>query len=171
MNKNILITGLPGCGKTTLVIKLTDILKPLRPLGFYTSEIREGETRLGFELVGVDGRKSLLAHVDIQSHIRVGKYRVDIDRFENFLDKLDLDSNPQSPVIIDEIGKMECFSPKFAVLVESILSSPRQLIASVAARGGGLIDAVKKRNDIVLLQLSRTNQEPVIEKIRLLIQK
>ena len=39
--KNLLITGLPGVGKTTLVKKLSEALKSLYPVGFYTEEIRE----------------------------------------------------------------------------------------------------------------------------------
>jgi nucleoside-triphosphatase THEP1 len=38
--KNILITGFPGSGKTTLVIKLANALKDLHPIGFYSSEMR-----------------------------------------------------------------------------------------------------------------------------------
>lgn len=43
--KNILITGLPGVGKTTLIKKLTEALKDFYPVGFYTEEIREGWER------------------------------------------------------------------------------------------------------------------------------
>ena len=43
--KNILITGLPGVGKTTLIKKLTEALKDFDPVGFYTEEIREGWER------------------------------------------------------------------------------------------------------------------------------
>jgi nucleoside-triphosphatase len=39
--KNLLITGLPGVGKTTLIKKLSEKLKHLHPAGFYTEEIRE----------------------------------------------------------------------------------------------------------------------------------
>jgi nucleoside-triphosphatase THEP1 len=35
--KNILITGLPGVGKTTLIKNIVAALKDLRPVGFYTA--------------------------------------------------------------------------------------------------------------------------------------
>jgi nucleoside-triphosphatase THEP1 len=38
--KNILITGLPGIGKTTLIKQLIYRLKRYEPVGFYTDEIR-----------------------------------------------------------------------------------------------------------------------------------
>jgi nucleoside-triphosphatase THEP1 len=38
--KNILLTGVPGVGKTTLMITLSESLRELNPVGFYTEEIR-----------------------------------------------------------------------------------------------------------------------------------
>ncbi len=47
IKKNLLITGLPGIGKTTLIKKLSEELKVLHPAGFYTEEIREEGQRKG----------------------------------------------------------------------------------------------------------------------------
>jgi nucleoside-triphosphatase len=46
--RHLLITGVPGSGKTTLLIGLARQLADLRPVGFYTEEIREGSSRQGF---------------------------------------------------------------------------------------------------------------------------
>ena len=73
---NILITGLPGIGKTTLIKKLSEELRNFHPVGFYTAEIREEGIRNGFELISLDGRKGLLSHIDIKSPYRVGKYKI-----------------------------------------------------------------------------------------------
>jgi adenylate kinase len=42
LRKNLLITGLPGVGKTTLIRGLAQELRDLNPVGFFTTEIREG---------------------------------------------------------------------------------------------------------------------------------
>lgn len=109
--KKLLITGLPGVGKTTLVRKLAARLGPLRPVGFFTEEVREGGVRKGFEWVGFDGRRGTLAHVRFSSRYRVGKYRVNVDGFERFLEGVPFLAPDTKLVVIDEIGKMECFSP------------------------------------------------------------
>ena len=99
--KNILITGLPGVGKTTLVKKLVDELKQFHPVGFYTEEIREEGTRKGFALISLDGRRGLLSHTDIKSPHRVGTYRVDVKGFEVFLTFLPF-LNPSTRLVIIE---------------------------------------------------------------------
>jgi nucleoside-triphosphatase len=44
---NLLITGRPGCGKTTLVKRLCGKIAS-KAAGFYTEEIRRGAHRRGF---------------------------------------------------------------------------------------------------------------------------
>jgi nucleoside-triphosphatase THEP1 len=47
---HLLLTDLPGCGKTTAVLHLA---------GFYTTETREGGGRVGFEAISL---QAVLAH-------------------------------------------------------------------------------------------------------------
>ena len=47
----LLVTGVPGIGKTTLVRRLAMQLQQYRIGGFYTEEIRTGGQRQGFRLV------------------------------------------------------------------------------------------------------------------------
>jgi nucleoside-triphosphatase len=157
--KNILITGLPGIGKTTAVIRLAEELKDLGPAGFYTAEIRESGVRQGFELVGLDGRRGLLSHVDIKSTYRVGRYGVALGSFEIFLDSLALADPKTQVVIIDEIGKMECLSPKFKAVVRDVLDSEKPVIATIALKGMGFIAEVKNRVDIKLVEMTAGNRD------------
>ena len=108
--KNILITGVPGIGKTTLVKKLFTQLAPLHPVGFYTEEIRKEGCREGFKLFSSDGRAAVLSHVRIHSPYRVGRYGVDVQGFEAFMDRPLFHGQGASLVMIDEIGEVACFS-------------------------------------------------------------
>jgi nucleoside-triphosphatase len=101
-----LITGKPGVGKTTLVQAIVAQMTSVKMAGFYTAEIRSKGSRLGFELQGLDGTRGILAHVDIRSQHKVGKYGVDTKGFEVFLENLELLSPDVELVLIDEIGKM-----------------------------------------------------------------
>jgi len=157
--KNILITGLPAIGKTTLIKRLFKELRDLNPVGFYTEEIREKGTRKGFELIGLDGRKGLLSHTDIKSPLSVGKYRVDIKGFEDFLDSIPFLNSTTRLIIIDEIGKMECLSGKFNRLLKGILDSEKLVVATIALKGGRLIADIKKRGDIKLFEITHGNRD------------
>ena len=129
---NILITGSPACGKTTLFKRLARELKHLRPVGFYTQEIRKGGVRQGFTLNGLDGSSGVLAHVDFSGDCRVGPYGVDVAGFDDFIDRISFADQKTELVMIDEIGKMECFADKFKILISDLLDSEKLLIATVA---------------------------------------
>ena len=165
IKKNILITGLPGVGKTTLIKRIFEALKHLHPVGFYTAEIREEGMRRGFELISLEGRKGILSHIDIKSPYRVGKYKVDIKSFEDFLDQIKFFVPAIDLIIIDEIGKMECYSDKFKQLLKEILDSEKWVIATMAHKGSGLIAEVKKRNDIKLLEMTSKNGDSLFSEI------
>jgi nucleoside-triphosphatase len=163
--KNILITGQPGIGKTTFIKKLAEELRGLHPSGFYTTEIREAGIRKGFGLISLDGSKGILSHVDINSPYRVSKYGVDVERFENFLDSISFIDPTTSIIVIDEIGKMECFSGKFRSLVRDILGSDKLLVATIALKGSGMIAEIKKRDDVRLFQVTLENRDFLVSEI------
>ena len=160
--KNILITGLPGVGKTTLVKKFVEELKQFHPVGFYTEEIREEGTRKGFELISLDGRKGLLSHTDIQGPRRVGKYKVDVKGFEAFLGSIPLLTPSTRLVIIDEIGKMECVSERFKECLRQCLNSENWVLATLPLKGGGFIEEVKRRHDIKLFKITQRNRDSLL---------
>jgi nucleoside-triphosphatase len=163
--QHILITGLPGSGKTTLFRRLVNEVQHLNPVGFYTGEIRKGGTRQGFSLSSLDGRTGVLAHVEFRTGFRVGKYGVDVDGFEVFLNGMALLDAQTGPVMIDEIGKMECLSRRFSGMIADVLASEKRLIATIALKGGGLIASLKKRSDAQLFTVTRDNQDILFDQI------
>ncbi len=74
----LLLTGMPGIGKTTIIRRVAERLKDRRIGGFLTAEIREAGERQGFRLVAFDGTARVIAHVGLPKTHRVGKYGVDI---------------------------------------------------------------------------------------------
>ena len=160
-----LITGRPGVGKTTLVQKIVERMQSVKMAGFYTAEIRSRGSRLGFELQGLNGMRRTLAHVDIDSQHRVGKYGVDAVGFEKFLETLDLLNPDVELIVIDEIGKMELFSNRFRSLVCDALNSDKQVLASIPLKGNEFIREIKQRSDIHLFEVTHGNRDHLPEAI------
>jgi nucleoside-triphosphatase len=159
------LTGKPGAGKTTLVQITVARMSSANMAGFYTAEIRSKGSRLGFELQGLDGTRRILAHVDIKSRHHVGKYGVDTEGFEQFLENLELLSPDIELIVIDEIGRMELFSTHFRRLIHDVLSSDKQVLASIALKGKGYIQAIKSRPDIHLIEVTKANRERLPDEI------
>lgn len=155
----MLLTGVPGIGKTTLIRRIAGCLERLHPVGFYTEEITEGGNRRGFSLVSLAGERSVLSRVDFEGPLRVGKYRVDLAAFEEFLDSIFSCGLGAGVFIIDEIGKMECLSRKFRQLVMELLDSDQLVIATVAKRGNDFIEGIKRREDSIVYELTLANRE------------
>jgi nucleoside-triphosphatase len=162
---NLLITGPPGIGKSTLIRMVCDALGDRNTAGFSTREIRIGGERQGFELVDLLGQTALLSHVDVKSPFRVGKYGVDIAEFERFLKTIPFFEPGIEVIIIDEIGKMECFSALFREIAHSALTSDKKVLATVAFRGGGFIAEVKERWDVHLRTLTWENRDHLLPDI------
>ncbi len=134
--------------------------------GFYTEEIRENNNRKGFRWKRLDGAAGTLAHVDIKGRFKVGKYGVDVDGFEKaVVPILDIEQTDAELFVIDEIGKMECFSEKFIAAVRKLLASDKSILATVARKGNGLISEVKNHQSTQLFNITRENREKTVAEI------
>ena len=159
MKKNLIVTGLPGTGKTTLIRKVLERLPPgMTASGFYTAEIRESGERVGFAVNTLDGRSGVLSHIRFGGGARVGRYGVDVKGFEGLVLPL-LEAGRAGLYVVDEIGKMECFSRAFCHKVRVLLDSGAPVLGTVALKGGGFIAEVKARDDVALFEVTVKNRD------------
>ncbi len=164
--KHLLLTGPPGCGKTTVILRLVERLRDLRLAGFYTEEMRERGQRVGFEIVGLSGQRAALAHVRSSSRHRVGRYGVDTAALEAMVQlELTDQAGEADIIVIDEIGKMELTCPSFVEVMPRLLDGGVPMVATVALHGAGLIAQVKIRGDVQLVEVAGHNRDQLPEEL------
>jgi nucleoside-triphosphatase len=166
MAHNLFLTGRPGAGKTTLIQRVLEQLQELRVAGFTTAEIRGPRGRLGFRATALGGPEIVLAHVDRRSACRVGPYGVDAAAFEReIVPLLDVRRTDVDLFVVDEVGKMECFSAAFRAAVERLLDDPRPLLGTIALRGPAFIEAVRGRPDVELVEVTVGSRDVLVGEI------
>jgi nucleoside-triphosphatase len=160
----LLLTGDSGVGKTTALTKTMDALKAegIRSGGMISREVREGNARIGFEIIDlISGKLGWLAHVNQPIGPQVGKYHVNLQDLDNIGAKAIADATEKCDVIaIDEIGPMELYSPKFKQAAARALESNKLVLAVIHAKAKDpLITKAKEREDAEVFTVTLSNRD------------
>ena len=165
MARTILLTGLPGVGKTTIIQQAVARL-PGRAGGFYTAELREQGQRMGFRLATLDGEEGLLAHVASRSPYRVGRYGVDLADMERVgVAAIRQAIAARDVVVIDEIGKMELFSAAFRAAVQEAVASPKPMLGTITFHPHPWADGLKRHPNVQLLVVTLANRHTLADRV------
>jgi nucleoside-triphosphatase len=168
MRKNLLITGRPRVGKTTLVKRCAALLGS-EAGGFFTEEISGNGVRgrLGFALITLSGKREIFAHVDFKEmEHTLGRYGIDIRVMEKCGVPAILDAiSSKSWVLVDEIGKMEEESAAFKEALLEALDSPKRVVATIRERDSAYSRMIKERKDVELIRLIAATREEVYRMI------
>ncbi|MEM3383420.1 MAG: NTPase [Nitrososphaerales archaeon] len=159
-----LITGDPGVGKTTVLMKIMSIIRNYGYAlgGMLCREIRVKGERTGFELMDVaSGRKGVLASVELNTGPRLGKYRVNLVDLAEIGAKSLVDAiNFCDLIICDEIGPMELLSPDFRHAVKFILESGKPVLGIIHKHfKDPLIQELKSKPFVEIIEVNFENRE------------
>jgi len=165
MSRVLLLTGKPGTGKTA-IIKEVLAKATVKAGGFYTQEIRIGGVRQGFQIVTLDGKEAVLAHVAISSPYQVGKYKVDVDSLDEIaVSVLRQALKERDLIVIDEIGKMELLSPQFREVVSQAIDSGKKVLGTIMLNPHPFADKVKSHRQVRTLLVTRDNRSRVVQDV------
>ena len=154
---NVLLTGAPSSGKTTVI---KEIIKNLNhpANGFYTEEERVDGKRVGFLMKTLDGRSGYLAHQNIKSDFHIRRYGISIENIERIAIP-SITPVENNIIILDEIGKMECFSPAFKQAATNAIDASNIVIGTITLGGDDFIQEIKKRQDMEISEVTVENRD------------
>ncbi len=165
MKTACLLTGGPGVGKTTIIKQALDSTH-IKAGGFFTEEIRESGVRRGFRLVTLDGESAILAHTGIKSPYRVSRYGVDIEGLDRVgVAALREATRVRDVVVIDEIGKMELFSPDFREAVLESVNNDKRVLGTIMLSSHPWADQIRQNPNVFIITVTRTNHRDVLEQV------
>ena len=163
MKRLVFITGRPGIGKTSVLLRAVDVLKTrgYKVSGMVSREVRKGGVRVGFEIVDFEtGRRGWLAHVNQPTGPQVSKYRVNLNDLNIIGASSILNAVANADVVVvDEIGPMELFSPAFKEAVAQAIRSEKPVLGTVHHRARDpLITAIRAREDAEVFEVTYENR-------------
>jgi nucleoside-triphosphatase len=172
MGKAIMVTGMPGIGKTNLISNVVEIIKDRGYFvgGIITKEIRDEQKRLGFEILDIySGEKGILAHTNLKKGPRIGKYFVntkDLDEIgvvaiTNSLNRSEIDL-----VVVDETGPMEITSMKFRNAVAAAIRGTKPFLGTVQFKLRNKLSEILDLTDLPrIIEITYNNRDIQAEEI------
>ena len=177
MSINILLTGRPGIGKTTVIQKFVRKC-PVSAGGFFTCEILEHGRRVGFTIEAVRSfdkdykhdrgvkYRDVMAHVNSRSSYRVGRYGVNISAIEKVgITALKEGTEKAKIIIIDEIGRMETYSAVFQEEVKKVFDSPLPVLGVIQMKHTLFLDSIRERDNVTVIHVTADNRDALPERL------
>ena len=156
--KNIFITGRPGGGKTTAIMETLKLLQ-CDVCGFYTREIRQQGTRVGFEISDLAGNTAVMAHVDFPKTVSVGKYGLDTGAVERIgVGALQTALQRHCLAVVDEVGRMELSCQRFVEVLMQVLDADIPVLGTIHAKEDRVTGRIRQRNDTLIWQITTANR-------------
>jgi nucleoside-triphosphatase len=161
---NLLITGSPRSGKTTVIQRVSNRLtdEGYQADGVYCTEQRVDGERVGFDLVDVvTGDSCTLAHVDRTEGPSVGRYQVNVGNIETmYATAFQRAIENTDFLLVDEIAPMQVYSKEFPRQIRRALDADLPLLAAIHdEETDGFIGEVKQRDDIKIFEVSEETRD------------
>src|SRR4030042_2756319 len=117
-------------------------------------------------MVTLDGHDAILSHVDNPSRYRVSKYGVDIQNLDSIgVAAIERAIAESDLIVIDEIGKMELFAPRFREAALKAIDSGKRVLGTIMLNPHPLADDVRHNSNVKVVELTRANHDLVLREI------
>jgi nucleoside-triphosphatase len=163
MPHRIAVTGSPGIGKSTVVEKVTKVMK-CRVGGVLARDKRFNGRRIGFELLDIaSGDVGVLAD-ETGNGPQLGKYRVHLDSLGKIGATAVQNAIQCDLIVVDEVGPMELSSRSFISAVENAIASPKPMLVVLHEWSNHPL-AKKIRRTFQVISVTRENRDALAKEI------
>ncbi|MEM3852673.1 MAG: NTPase [Methanomassiliicoccales archaeon] len=157
------LTGLPGSGKTSTLLRLIEMLEAEHNTvgGMITEPIVENGRKTGLRIRNMlSGETGKLAHTSIESRHKYGKMGVDLEVLESIgVRALEEAIEKADVIVVDEVGKLEVESDAFVEAVRSVLKVDKPAIITLHKKSRNpLLQDIRKRDDVRILEVTPINR-------------
>jgi len=159
----IILTGAPGIGKSTTVLRTARALKDrgLNVGGIVSREQRSNNIRIGFEFIDLmTNDKSVLASI-AGNGPKIGKYFVNLAGCRFAAERLSIAVKNSNVIICDEIGPMELKSREFRDSVKKLLDVDKKVIVILYQKIQHPLTEQFKKKSSLIIDLNLENRENV----------
>lgn len=159
----ILLTGAPGVGKSTVLKRVREQYRG-EAYGIVASDIRDASgERQGFIATNQTGEQRVFAHRSqiYSKYVVGGKYFVDLQVIDHFIVP-ELEEglrHPSALTFLDEIGRMQSFSPLFLDTVARLIESRANLLATIVFDPEPWSLWFKSHPRVTLIEVTRENRD------------
>ncbi|MGC2683332.1 MAG: NTPase [Candidatus Nitrosopolaris sp.] len=161
----IVLTGAPGVGKTTAVIRVARALKErgLKVGGIVSRELRTNNMRVGFEFIDLTTNdRSVLASITGNGPM-LGKYFVNVAGCHFAAERLTNAIRNSEVIVCDEIGPMELKSTEFVNSVRNLLYVDKKVIVVLHQKLQHVVTDEFRDKASLLINLDLENRDKVNE--------
>lgn len=115
---------------------------------------------MGFDVVTLDGVRGPLARVGGLGP-RVGRYVVDVSSFEQIgVPALEAGlEDPHTVLVVDELGKMEFHSRRFAALLPMVFAGENPVLGTILSRPHPIADGIRQLAGVEFVGVTAGNRD------------
>jgi nucleoside-triphosphatase len=161
----IILTGAPGIGKSTAVLRTARALKDrgLNVGGIVSREQRSNNIRIGFEFIDLmTNDRNVLASI-AGNGPKIGKYFINLGGCRFAAERLSVAVKNSDVIICDEIGPMELKSREFTDSVKKLLDVNKKVIVVLHQKIHHPLTEQFKKKSSLIIDLNLENRENVIQ--------
>jgi nucleoside-triphosphatase len=161
----IVLTGAPGVGKTTVVMRVAQALKErgVKVGGIVSRELRTNNMRIGFEFIDLTTNdRNILASITGNGP-KVGKYFVNVAGCRFAAERLKKAAKNSDVIVCDEIGPMELKSGEFIDSIKSLLDIDKKVIVVLHQKLQHSLTNEFRNKSSLLINLNLENRVKISE--------